>query len=335
MKPVVKIEGLTKEYRKGIRALDGIDLEAYEGEIFGLLGPNGAGKTTTVKILVTLLKPTSGRASVGGYDVTLQPAKVRSISGYLPQNLTSDDTLTGYENLLLYSKLYGLPKGLRHERIKEVLRIVGLDERAGELVKNYSGGMKRRLEIACSLLHKPSILFLDEPTLGLDPKSRSIIWDFLLSLRSEYGITIFLTTNYMEEAEKLCDRVAIIDLGRVIALDRPGNLKKSVGGDMVTVRLEEVNDDVLNHIKSSSYIKQIVVTGSQLRIVVEDGERAVPSLLRDLSSLGADVTHISVSKPTLNDVFIKITGKAFEHEPASSEPLKVKHRLRMIRLSRR
>jgi len=234
----IETSKLTKYYSTNVVALVGVDLHVADQEIFGMLGPNGAGKTTTVKMLTTLIRPTAGSALVGGFDVVRESTKVRRIIGYLPQQLTSDDTITGYENLLFYAKLYNLRKEERSDRIHESLALVGLSQWANDMVSTYSGGMKRRLELASVLVSRPRILFLDEPTLGLDPRSRALIWDFLRKLRDDFATTIFLTTNYMDEADKLCDRVAIIDTGKVIIDGSPSKLKESIGGEFITLKVK-------------------------------------------------------------------------------------------------
>ena len=231
---MVDMDGLTRRFG-ALTAVDGLTLSVEAGEVFGLLGPNGAGKSTAIKMLTTLLPPTSGGARVNGYDVVHQATAVRRAIGYVPQVLSADGTLTGYENLLVLAKLYDIPRSEREARVRGALAFMGLQEAADRLVRTYSGGMIRRLEIAQSMLHRPSVLFLDEPTVGLDPVARQAVWRHIAQLRTEYGTTIFLTTHYMEEADSLCNRVAIMHVGRVVAIGTPAELKASIGGDGVTL----------------------------------------------------------------------------------------------------
>jgi ABC-2 type transport system ATP-binding protein len=238
---LINIRNLVKKYENLI-AIDNLNLEIFDNEVFGLLGPNGAGKTTLIHVLATLLKPTSGTAIVNGYNIREEPSKVRSSIGIVFQAPSSDDILTGYENLKLHSLLYGVSPAIREKRIDEVLNLVGLDDRRNDQVKKYSGGMRRRLEIARGLIHKPKVIFLDEPTLGLDPGSREIMWKYIERLVKEEKITIILTTHYMEEADFLCDRIGIIDRGKIIALDTPTKLKESLGGEIIKVSLKKNNN---------------------------------------------------------------------------------------------
>ncbi|MDD5370177.1 MAG: ATP-binding cassette domain-containing protein [Anaerolineaceae bacterium] len=238
--PILRTEALTRAYAS-LKAVDQLSISIEAGEVFGLLGPNGAGKTTTIKMLTTLLPPTSGRALVAGYDIQHQPAQVRRKIGYVPQLISADGTLTGYENLLIFSKLYDLPRADRETRIHAALNFMELEESANKLVRQYSGGMIRRLEIAQSILHRPQILFMDEPTVGLDPGARHIVWEHIRQLRDEFGTTIFLTTHLMEEADDLCDRIAIMNLGRIAAIGSPDELKQAVGNGDTSL------DDVFIH----------------------------------------------------------------------------------------
>lgn len=237
---IIRTEGLTKRFG-GLTAVDNLTISIEEGELFGLLGPNGAGKTTTIKMLTTLLPPTSGHAQVAGFDIAARAAEVRRRIGYVPQLLSADGSLTGYENLLVFARLYDVPRAERKSRIAESLEFMGLSDASDVMVRNYSGGMIRRLEIAQGMLHRPEVLFLDEPTLGLDPIARKAVWDHLTSLRVDYHTTIVLTTHYMYEADSLCDRVAIMDLGKVAAIGVPADLKKSIGTENATM------DDVFVH----------------------------------------------------------------------------------------
>jgi ABC-2 type transport system ATP-binding protein len=234
---ILETEALTRRFGE-LTAVNALTISVESGDVFGLLGPNGAGKTTAIKMLTTLLPPTSGGARIGGLDVVRQAAQVRRLIGYVPQALSADGTLTGYENLLVFAKLYDIPRPEREERMRDALDFMGLAEAADRLVRNYSGGMIRRLEIAQSMLHRPPVLFLDEPTVGLDPLARSAVWEHIRQLRADYGTTIFLTTHYMDEADSLCGRVAIMHRGKVSAIGTPGALKESIGGNGAT--LDEV-----------------------------------------------------------------------------------------------
>ncbi len=236
---MIEVEKLRKVFPNGVIAVDGVSFTVAEGEIFGLLGPNGAGKSTTIAILTTLIAPTGGKALVAGVDVCKHPTKARFAFGYVSQDLAVDDNLTGYDNLRLQAGFYHLSRREAEPRIAEVLKMVELTDRAGDLVETYSGGMRKRLDIACGLIHRPRLLFLDEPTLGLDIQTRREIWRYISELRAEINMTIFLTTHYMEEADALCDRIAIIDYGQIKALDAPAALKSALGGDLVNFRFDQ------------------------------------------------------------------------------------------------
>lgn len=300
--PIIEIKNLTKKYN-GLTAVDNLNLEVQEGEIFGLLGPNGAGKTTTLMMLTTLVKPTSGNAIVGGFDIVKHPADVRRSVGIVFQDPSSDDTLTGYENLKLHGMLYGMPAKLREERIKEVLELVELTDRKDDLVKKYSGGMRRRLEMARGLLHHPKILFLDEPTLGLDPQSREHIWKYVNELVRKEKISVIITTHYMDEANMLCDRLAIIDKGKVSAMDSPARLKMIVGGDVVVMKTSSPN---LEEIKKLEFVKKVQVQDDQVFLTVTNASEHLPQILQTIGK----VDSVEVHSPTLDDVFLHYTGKA-------------------------
>ena len=305
-------------------AVDHISFEVEQGEIFGFLGPNGAGKTTTINMLCTLLRPTAGTALVNGYDVTRQQDEVRQSIGLVFQDPSLDDKLTAMENLRFHAMLYDVPRAEFERRAREVLELVELSDRANDLVETFSGGMKRRLEIARGLVHHPRVLFLDEPTLGLDPQTRRHIWEYVLSLREREGVTIFLTTHYMDEAEH-ADRIAIIDHGRIVALDTPEALKDVVGGDVVRLR---TSDDELASLRlREALATEVRHDGTTLVLEVPRGDQAVPQIVQLLSN-GAgpavDVLSISVRRPTLEDVFIKLTGHAIREEEGD-----VKDRMRL------
>lgn len=250
---ILETKALTRRFG-ALVAVDALTISVEAGEVFGLLGPNGAGKTTVIKMVTTLLPPTSGSARVGGYDIVRQAADVRRIIGYVPQVLSADGTLTGYENLLVFAKLYDIPRAEREARVREALAFMGLAEAADKLVRTYSGGMIRRLEIAQSMLHQPQVLFLDEPTIGLDPLARKAVWEHIARLRADYGTTIFLTTHYMEEADSLCHRVAIMHLGKVVAIGAPAALKASIGKEGATL------DEVFAH-----YTGDVLESGGSYR----------------------------------------------------------------------
>jgi len=308
---------LTKEF-DGIKAVNNLDVQINQGEIFGLLGPNGAGKTTFISLLCTILKPSSGTATVNGFDILKQKSEVRKSIGVVFQDPSLDNRLTGMENLEMHAGLYGVPKSERGKRINEVLEIVALSDRAKELVRNYSGGMKRRLEIARGLIHYPKILFLDEPTLGLDPQTREHIWEYIKKLAVREKITIIVTTHYMEEADMLCDRVAIMDYGQIKILDRPENLKNSLEGDMVTIEVED-KKDIENKMKNFDSVKKVHVTDNSIHITVNDGERFAPKMLDFAKKNGVVVKSISIRKPSLGDVFLHYTGREIREETAGEK----------------
>ena len=303
---MIRIRNLVKKYGD-LTAVDKLSLDIEENEIFGLLGSNGAGKTTTIHMLATLLKPTSGTATVNGYDIVSQPAKVRASIGIVFQAPSSDDMLTGYENLQLHAMLYSVPRHARRKRIEEVLQLVGLAERKDDQVKTYSGGMRRRLEIARGILHKPKVMFLDEPTLGLDPASRETMWKYVRKLVKEEKVTIILTTHYMEEADMLCDRIAIIDKGKVVALDTPANLKAGLGGDIIRIKTKTKD---IETIKQFSFVRKIEHSDGFVVLSVDNAKRALPVLLQHIEEESAEF-----SSPTLNDVFIELTGRNIKEEP--------------------
>jgi ABC-2 type transport system ATP-binding protein len=308
---MIKISGLTKKYGSHI-AVDNLTLDIYENEVFGLLGSNGAGKTTTIHMLATLLKPSSGSATVNGYDIVSQPSRVRSSIGIVFQAPSSDDMLTGYENLQLHSMLYSVPGDTRKQRIEEVLNLVGLNERMHDQVKTYSGGMRRRLEIARGLLHKPKVMFLDEPTLGLDPASRETMWRYIQRLVKEERMTVILTTHYMEEADILCNRIGIIDKGRIVALDTPKGLKAGLGGDVIRIKTQQQqhynNPDKISQL---DFVRKVEQNDGFLVVSVNNAKRDLPILLRHVEAEMAES-----ASPTLNDVFIHLTGRNIKEQEA-------------------
>jgi len=303
---VIKIRNLVKQYGR-LTAVDNLTLDINENEVFGLLGSNGAGKTTTIHMLATLLKPTSGTATVNGYDIVSQSSKVRSSIGIVFQAPSSDDMLTGFENLHLHAMLYSVPRQTRNKRINEVLELVGLADRKNDQVKTYSGGMRRRLEIARGLLHKPKVMFLDEPTLGLDPTSRESMWKYVKRLVEEEKVTIILTTHYMEEADMLCDRIGIIDRGKIVALDTPSGLKAGLGGDII--RIKTKTHDADNIVKQFDFVQKMERADGFLVLSVKNAKRALPVLLQAIEAESAEF-----ASPTLNDVFIQLTGRNIKEE---------------------
>jgi ABC-2 type transport system ATP-binding protein len=316
--PIIETKKLTKKFEKMI-AVDTLNLQINEGEIFGLLGPNGAGKTTTLLMLVTLKPPTSGTAIINGFDIIKQPDKVRKSIGIVFQDPSSDEILTGYENLKLHGWLYDMPSDLREERIKEVLDLVELTDRKDDRVKKYSGGMRRRLELARGLMHHPKILFLDEPTLGLDPQSREHIWKYIERLAKEKNMTIIITTHYMEEADKLCDRLAIIDKGRIVVLGAPKQLKKDLGGDIIRLKAIALDVDAL---KKLSYIKDISSCEGEVCLTLEDAS----SHLQEILNVVGKIESVEIRSPTLDDVFLHYTGRAMrEGTPEGSWAEKMMH----------
>jgi ABC-2 type transport system ATP-binding protein len=316
--PVDAIEtmGITKEF-KDIKAVKDMSLSIKQGEIFGILGPNGAGKTTLISMLCTILKPTSGTAKVNGHDIIKSKDQVRKSIGIVFQDPSLDNRLTALENLEMHAGLYGVPKGERKKRIAEVLEIVSLSDRAKELVKNYSGGMKRRLEIARGLIHYPKILFLDEPTIGLDPQTREHIWEYIKKLAQREHITIIVTTHYLEEADMLCDRVAIIDYGQIKVLDSPENLKNSLEGDVVKIEVDDIKD-LEGKVREFEGVKKVLVTGKAINITVKDGEKLTPKLIEFIKLNGASVNSISIRKPSLGDVFLHYTGREMREEAGAN-----------------
>jgi ABC-2 type transport system ATP-binding protein len=308
---VIQAAGLTKHFGS-IEAVKGIDLDVRRGEIFGFLGPNGAGKSTTINILCTLLRPTAGSATVAGYDVAAHPSEVRSMIGLVFQDPSLDANLTARENLQFHAFVYGVPASERKARIAEVLEMVELTDRADSIVMTFSGGMRRRLEIARGMLHTPEVLFLDEPTIGLDPQTRRHIWAYLRRLREEHGVTLFMTTHYMDEAEE-CDRIAIIDHGNIVALGTPTELKALVGGDVVTLATAD-NTTAAADIQRIFNLESTADDGS-LRVEVPDGAEFIPRVVRETS---VPVTSVASHRPSLDDVFLKLTGHAIRDEGASS-----------------
>jgi ABC-2 type transport system ATP-binding protein len=307
---IIKVENLVKRYGN-LTAVDDISFEVEEGTIFGFLGPNGAGKTTTINVLCTLLSATSGKAFINGYDCEKEPSPVRKSIGIVFQDTTLDKELTAYENLAFHAYLYSVKRSDIKTRVHDALRFVELYERKDDLVKKFSGGMKRRLEVARGLIHHPRVLFLDEPTLGLDPQSRAHLWEFIAGMPKKHNVTIFMTTHYMEEAE-VCNRIAVIDNGKIIAEGSPEELKKTVGGDVISLKTRD-NRWSKEEIKRLFGIESEEKHG-ELYITTNKGDACIPELIRGLADM---VISVKLQRPTLNDVFLKLTGKAIRDEEVS------------------
>jgi ABC-2 type transport system ATP-binding protein len=300
---IISVKDLTKTYKK-VDAVKGINFDVKEGEIFGFLGPNGAGKSTTINMICTMLKPTSGEIIINDYDAKKQKDEVRASIGIIFQENTLDEKLTANENLKLHCRFYNVPKNKREERIQEVLEIVDLVDEQNQRVEEYSGGMKRRLEIARGLLHYPKVLFLDEPTVGLDPNTRAHLWEYILKLKEKEGITMFLTTHYLDEAE-ISDRVAIMDQGEIIAIDSPTALKDQLGGDIIELSTED-NEAALREIEDKMETIEVKVEDDTIHLKVESSDTFISSFIKTLE---IPITKLNIRKPTLNDVFLAFTGR--------------------------
>ena len=298
--------------------MDDISFNVEEGEIFGFLGPNGAGKSTTMMILTTLLKPTSGRALVAGFDVVSQAKKVRENIGFVQQEIAVDEYLTGRENLILEGRLNHIPSNLIDERIDQVLDLIELVEKQNETVDTYSGGMRKRLDLAGGLLHRPKVLFLDEPTVGLDIQTRRKIWDYIKKIHKEFNMTIFVSTHYMEEADKLCDRIGIIDYGKIQVIDSPQALKGKLGNEIITFKiLKDVSKtDLLSELKAIQLVKDITTKDDQVTVFASKGTELIPMIFQIASNLQIKIISISLTQPTLDDVFISYTGHELRDENA-------------------
>ena len=320
---MIHIDRLTKRYSKDQAAIDQLCLEVKEREIFGFLGPNGAGKTTTIRILTTLSLPTEGSAKVAGYDVVSHPQQVRGLIGYVAQESGVEYCMTGRENLILQGRLYHLDRKTLNLRVAEMIKVFSLDQVIDRMVSQYSGGMRRKLDIAMALLHQPRLLFLDEPTLGLDPQSRLDLWDYIRRINKAYGVTIFLTTHYLDEADKLAHRVGILDKGKMKILDTPEGLKDSIGGDVITLVLENnqpftQESAYSQRLKALPFVKDLLITDDECSVYVSQGREALPKILQTLDSGGVGVKAATLSRPSLDDVFLKMTGRHFKEESDTS-----------------
>tara|TARA_B110001454_G_scaffold82374_1_gene79184 strand:+ start:188 stop:1186 length:999 start_codon:yes stop_codon:yes gene_type:complete len=305
----IETKSLTKSFGNVI-AVNDISFSVNVGEIFGFLGPNGAGKSTTMMILTTLLKPTSGQALISEFDVMSNAKKVRERIGYVQQETTVDEYLTGRENLLLQAKLNHIPKNEINSRIDEVLNLIELSDKQHDSVVTYSGGMRKRLDIAGGLLHRPKVLFLDEPTVGLDIQTRRKIWEYIKKIHTEFDMTIFLSTHYMEEADNLCDRIGIIDGGKIQVIDSPENMKNAMGHEVISLIMDDSNNraSFLSQLKKIEFVKNINEDGEKLTIFVSNGTQVIPKIFQISSDLEIKINTISLTRPTLDDVFLSYTG---------------------------
>lgn len=306
----IEIDSLSKKFGN-VLAVDAISLKVKEGEIFGFLGPNGAGKSTTMMILTTLLKPTIGSALVAGYDVVSQAKQVRQNIGYVQQEISVDEYLTGRENLILQARLNHIPKNLVDKRIDEILDLIELSEKQSMSVNTYSGGMRKRLDIAGGLLHHPKVLFLDEPTVGLDIQTRRKIWEYLRKIHEEFQMTIFVSTHYMEEADSLCDRIGIIDYGKIQVIDSPQAMKNALGNEVITFTIndEEKKSTLISKIKEIEYVKDISINQNGITVFSSKGTEVIPLIFQLSSGFGIKINSISLTQPSLDDVFISYTGR--------------------------
>ncbi|HEU13013.1 MAG: ATP-binding cassette domain-containing protein [Thermoplasmata archaeon] len=325
---MVEAENLVKIYKGNIKAVDGIDLKIGKGEIYGFLGPNGAGKTTTVKILTTLLKPTSGTARINGMDVVKEQERVRRIIGLVPQDLSVDDDLKGIENLELQANFYGIRKDEARRKAYELLELVDLYHAKDRYVSTYSGGMRKRLDLISGLIHEPEVLFLDEPTLGLDVQTRTRMWEYIERLRKDLGITIFITTHYLEEADRLCDRIGIIDRGRIMVEGRPEELKRSVGFDVIYI-LADDPEPLKRYLEGAVNVE--ILEDRTLRFSIKNSEEYIPDLLQKIYQAGIKVKRISIQKPSLDTVFLKYTGREMREEESREDVMRTMRSIRRAR----
>ncbi|HJM00454.1 MAG TPA: ATP-binding cassette domain-containing protein [Nitrosopumilus sp.] len=328
----IKTKSLTKSFGDLV-AVNDISFSVDKGEIFGFLGPNGAGKSTTMMIFTTLLKPTKGNASIGGFDVVKNPKQVRENIGFVQQETTVDEYLTGRENLLLQAKLNHIPKNEIDIRIDEILDLIELSDKQDQSVVTYSGGMRKRLDIAGGLLHHPKVLFLDEPTVGLDIQTRRKIWQYIKKIHTEFDMTIFLTTHYMEEADNLCDRIGIIDHGKIQVIDTPENLKNSLGNEIISLLIENDanNDSFLPELKKIKFIKKINEGDLKLTLFTSNGTEVIPKIFQISSNLGIKINSISLTQPTLDDVFISYTGHEIRDDDSKYDRRREHSKMKRLR----
>ncbi|MGD0995146.1 MAG: ATP-binding cassette domain-containing protein [Candidatus Bathyarchaeia archaeon] len=304
---VIETSQLTRKFGS-FTAVDRLNITVESGEIFGLLGPNGAGKTTSISMLCTLLKPSSGTAKVNGFDIVKEAMQVRKSIGIVFQDPSVDDRMTGRENLLMHANLYGVPTSEQNDRINSVLKLVELDERADDLTRTYSGGMRRRLELARGLIHYPKVLFLDEPTIGLDPQTRDHVWRYIRDLKEAHDITVVLTTHYMDEADRLSDRIAIMDYGKIIALDTSSKLKETLEGDVITVKADNL-EALLSIITEKMGLQKAQIVDDALEITVQNGKSLLPRIVDTATQNKIYVESIRLREPNLEDVFLHYTGR--------------------------
>lgn len=328
----IKTECLSKIFGD-VSAVDSISFEVEEGEVFGFLGPNGAGKSTTMMILTTLLKPTSGKAYVAGYDVVNQSKQVRQSIGYVQQEITVDEYLTGRENLLLHGRLNHIPKNLINSQIDAVLDLIELSDKQNDAVITYSGGMRKRLDIAGGLLHRPKVLFLDEPTVGLDIQTRRKIWEYIKKIHDEFKITIFLSTHYMEEADNLCDRIGIIDYGKIQTISKPSALKAALGDEIVTFSMGETlpAQTLMSKLKTNALVKDIKKENGKVIVFTTKGSDLIPQIFQITSELGIKINSISLTEPTLDDVFLSYTGRGLRDDGGTFNRKKEHAKMKRIR----
>lgn len=309
---IIETDNITKEF-DDFMAVNGINLKVKRDSIHGILGPNGAGKTTLISMLCTILRPTKGTGCVNGYDIVKNANEVRKSIGVVFQARALDDILTGREHLEMHAALYGVPRDVRNDRIEEILDLIQLQDKADEIIKTYSGGMKRRLEIGRGLIHYPKVLFLDEPTLGLDPQTRESIWEYLQNLNKKEDVTVLLTTHYLDEADKLCDKISIIDRGEIIKSDTPRNLKKELKADIITIKVDD-EDRFAALVSELDFVRTIHRMDGEIKLMVESGENLVPTLVNLASENTIFVNSIELEHPKLDDVFIHYTGKSINQE---------------------
>jgi ABC-2 type transport system ATP-binding protein len=317
MTNIIETLKLTKTFN-GLTAVDQLDINVESGEIFALLGPNGAGKTTTISMLCTILKPTSGTAKVNGFDIVKESMQVRKSIGIVFQDPSIDDRLTGRENLFMHANLYGVPAGEQKNRIDRVLKLVELEDRADDLMRTYSGGMRRRLELARGLIHYPKVLFLDEPTIGLDPQTRDHVWKYIRELKETHEITVVLTTHYMDEADRLSDRIAIMDYGKIIALDTPSKLKETLEGDVVIIKAANP-DGIVSIVTQKMGLTQTHVVNGAVEVTVKNGKSMLPRIVDTATQNKIFIESISLREPNLEDVFLHYTGRTIRAD-SSREP---------------
>jgi len=312
----IEVNSLTKKFGD-FKAVDNISVQVEEGEIFGFLGPNGAGKSTTMMILTTLLKPTSGNVFIGGYDVMLNAKKVREKIGYVQQEISVDEFLTGRENLYLHARINQIPSNLIKSRIDDVLELVELGEKKDQAALTYSGGMRKRLDIANGLLSRPSVLFLDEPTVGLDIQTRRKIWGYIKKIRKDFGMTIFISTHYMEEADKLCDRIGIIDHGKIQVVDTPKSMKSAIGNEIISFNLVDgkANQDALiEQINKIEFVKEVKIKQDLITVFSTKSNEVIPKIFQESINLEMRIRSLTLKQPTLDDVFISYTGHELRDE---------------------